>query len=101
MTAAILALRARTFASVRKHRNYRLFFTGQVISLVGTWMQNIALAWYVIELTHSAVAVGVLAFCRFAPSRSSGSSRVSSRTGSTTGAWSWARKQPRWSSQLR
>jgi MFS family permease len=67
VTAAILALPARTFASVRKHRNYRLFFTGQVISLVGTWMQNIALAWYVIELTHSAVAVGFLAFCRFAP----------------------------------
>jgi MFS family permease len=67
MTAAILALPRRTFASVRKHRNYRLFFTGQVISLVGTWMQNIALAWYVIELTHSAVAVGFLAFCRFAP----------------------------------
>jgi MFS family permease len=57
----------RTFASLRIHRNYRLFFTGQVISLVGTWMQNIALAWYVIELTHSAVAVGFLAFCRFAP----------------------------------
>jgi MFS family permease len=67
MTAAILAFPSRTFASVRKHRNYRLFFTGQVISLVGTWMQNIALAWYVIELTHSAVAVGFLAFCRFAP----------------------------------
>ena len=42
----------RTFASLRKHRNYRLFFTGQVVSLVGTWMQNIALAWYVVELTH-------------------------------------------------
>ena len=67
MTAAILAVHRRTFASIRKHRNYRLFFTGQVISLVGTWMQNIALAWYVIELTHSAVAVGFLAFCRFAP----------------------------------
>jgi MFS family permease len=67
VTAAILAFPRRTFASVRKHRNYRLFFTGQVISLVGTWMQNIALAWYVIELTHSAVAVGFLAFCRFAP----------------------------------
>ena len=40
----------RTFASLRKHRNYRLFFTGQVVSLVGTWMQNIALAWYVVEL---------------------------------------------------
>jgi hypothetical protein len=38
VTAAILALPGRTFASVRKHRNYRLFFTGQVISLVGTWM---------------------------------------------------------------
>jgi MFS family permease len=57
----------RTFASLRKHRNYRLFFAGQVVSLVGTWMQNIALAWYVIELTHSPVAVGFLAFCRFAP----------------------------------
>jgi MFS family permease len=67
VAAAILALQRRTFASVRMHRNYRLFFTGQVISLVGTWMQNIALAWYVIDLTHSAVAVGVLAFCRFAP----------------------------------
>jgi MFS family permease len=67
MTAALLAVHRRTFASVRKHRNYRLFFTGQVISLVGTWMQNVALAWYVIELTHSAVAVGFLAFCRFAP----------------------------------
>jgi MFS family permease len=67
VTAAILAVHRRTFASVRMHRNYRLFFTGQVISLVGTWMQNIALAWYVVELTHSAVAVGFLAFCRFAP----------------------------------
>jgi MFS family permease len=57
----------RTFASLRKHRNYRLFFTGQVVSLIGTWMQNIALAWYVVELTHSPVAVGFLAFCRFAP----------------------------------
>jgi MFS family permease len=61
-----IALR-RTFKSLRKHRNYRLFFAGQVVSLVGTWMQNIALAWYVVELTHSAVAVGILAFCRFAP----------------------------------
>ena len=57
----------RTFKSLRIHRNYRLFFSGQIVSLVGTWMQNIALAWYVVELTHSAVAVGFLAFCRFAP----------------------------------
>ena len=57
----------RLFASLRRHRNYRLFFTGQLISLVGTWMQNVALAWFVVELTRSPVAVGVLAFCRFVP----------------------------------
>jgi MFS family permease len=67
VTATLLALQARTFASLRKHRNYRLFFTGQVISLSGTWMQNIALAWLVVELTHSPVALGILAFCRFGP----------------------------------
>jgi MFS family permease len=67
VTAALLALHARTFSSLRKHRNYRLFFAGQLVSVVGTWMQNIALAWFVIELTRSPVAVGVLAFCRFAP----------------------------------
>ncbi len=67
MTAALAALNRRTFASLRKHRNYRLFFAGQVVSLAGTWMQNIALAWFVVELTHSPVAVGLLAFCRFIP----------------------------------
>jgi MFS family permease len=64
---ALLALNARTFASLRKHRNYRLFFSGQIVSLSGTWMQNVALAWFVVELTRSPLAVGVLAFCRFAP----------------------------------
>ncbi|MDP8910872.1 MAG: MFS transporter [Actinomycetota bacterium] len=67
MTAAVLRLHARTFASLRKHRNYRLFFGGQVVSLAGTWMQNLALAWFVVELTDSALAVGGLAFCRFFP----------------------------------
>ncbi|MDQ3992123.1 MAG: MFS transporter, partial [Actinomycetota bacterium] len=67
MTAAMLAAGARTFASLRIHHNYRLFFGGQIVSLAGTWMQNTALAWFVIELTHSPVAVGVLAFCRFVP----------------------------------
>jgi len=67
VTATLLALHARTFASLRKHRNYRLFFAGQLVSVVGTWMQNIALAWLVVELTHSPVAIGLLAFCRFAP----------------------------------
>ena len=53
--------------SLRRHRNYRLFFAGQLVSLVGTWMQNVALAWFVVELTRSPVAVGLLAFCRFVP----------------------------------
>jgi MFS family permease len=64
---ALLALNRRTFASLRKHRNYRLFFSGQIVSLSGTWMQNVALAWFVVELTRSPLAVGVLAFCRFVP----------------------------------
>src|SRR5665811_805034 len=66
MTRLRLAGR-RTFASLRHHRNYRLFFSGQVISVAGTWMQNAALAWLVLSLTHSATAVGVLAVARFGP----------------------------------
>jgi MFS family permease len=67
MTAAILRAGARTFLSVHKHRNYRLFFTGQVISNTGTWMQRVAQSWLVLSLTHSPVAVGILALCQFMP----------------------------------
>ena len=67
MTAAILRAGARTFLSVHKHRNYRLFFIGQVISNAGTWMQRVAQAWLVLSLTHSPVAVGILALCQFMP----------------------------------
>jgi len=42
VTEALLRAHTRTFASLRKHRNYRLFFGGQVVSVSGTWMQNIA-----------------------------------------------------------
>jgi MFS family permease len=67
VTALALRFGRRTFRSLRRHRNYRVFFTGQVVSLAGSWMQNIALAWLVIELSGSALAVGALAFCRFMP----------------------------------
>jgi MFS family permease len=68
MTQALLRLNTRTFASVKKHRNYRLFFLGQAISLPGTWIQRFAMAWLVYTLTHhSAIAVGVLAFATFLP----------------------------------
>jgi len=62
-----IALRTRTFRSLRRHRNYRIFFTGQLVSLAGTWMQNVALAWLVLELSGSPLAVGALAFWRFVP----------------------------------
>jgi MFS family permease len=41
------------------HRNFRLFFLGQGVSLIGTWMQSVALGWLVLELTNSAFAVGL------------------------------------------
>src|SRR5579862_1244167 len=49
------------FRSLR-HRNFRLFFGGQIISLVGTWMQTVAEAWFVYRLTGSSVLLGVLGF---------------------------------------
>jgi MFS family permease len=60
---------ARTFSSLRRHHNYRLFFAGQLTSVAGTWMQNIALAWVVVQLApHSrGLAVGLLTVCRFGP----------------------------------
>lgn len=54
-----LALMLRAF----KYRNYRLFFGGQGISLIGTWMQRIALSWLVYRLTGSAMLLGLVGFC--------------------------------------
>ncbi len=45
-----------------RYRNYRLFFGGQSISLIGTWMTRIATAWLVYRLTHSAFLLGVVGF---------------------------------------
>jgi MFS family permease len=45
-----------------RHRNYRLFFTGQSISLVGTWITRVATSWLVYRLTHSATMLGVVGF---------------------------------------
>src|SRR5207253_8717537 len=49
----------QTFRALR-HRNYALFFSGQFISLIGTWMQSIALGWLVLKLTHSAFQLGLV-----------------------------------------
>ncbi|TFH47457.1 MAG: MFS transporter, partial [Bacteroidia bacterium] len=45
-----------------QYRNYRLFFSGQSISLIGTWMQRIALPWLVYHMTGSAFLLGVVGF---------------------------------------
>ncbi|HSX22758.1 MAG TPA: MFS transporter [Gaiellaceae bacterium] len=56
----------RTFSSFR-YRNYRLFFIGQGISQTGSWMQRIALGWYVLQLTNSSFDVGLMALAQFTP----------------------------------
>lgn len=45
-----------------RHRNYRLFFCGQIISLIGTWMQSIAQSWLVYQLTKSSLLLGLVGF---------------------------------------
>ncbi|RDV83017.1 MFS transporter [Ammonifex thiophilus] len=49
------------------HRNYRLYWTGQLISVSGTWMQQVALSWLILELTHSAFKLGVVGAAQFLP----------------------------------
>src|ERR1039458_3407506 len=49
-----------TFAAL-KHRNFRLFFIGQLVSLTGTWMQSTAQGWLVYQLTGSKILLGTVA----------------------------------------
>src|SRR5690242_323112 len=49
------------------HRNFRLYWTGQLISLVGTWMQSVAQGWLMHRLTDSAFMLGLLGFAQFIP----------------------------------
>lgn len=49
------------------YRNYRLFIVGQSLSLVGTWIQRMAMMWLVYQLTHSAFLLGVVGFCEQVP----------------------------------
>jgi len=51
-----------------RHRNYRLFFSGQSISLIGTWMTRIATSWLVYRLTRSALLLGLVGFAGQIPS---------------------------------
>ncbi len=57
-----------TTFSAFKSRNYRLFFFGQSISLIGTWMQKTAVSWVIYSLTHSKFMLGVTLFATMFPS---------------------------------
>ena len=56
-----MPVRLSPFAALR-HRNFRIFWTGQTVSLVGSWMQTLALGWLVLQLTDSAFWVGLVSF---------------------------------------
>ena len=87
-----------------RHRNYRLFFAGQLISLTGTWMQSVAQSWLAYRLTGSAAMLGIVGFStqipallfspaggvvadRFARRRLLLSTQVSSIPSSQSGRW--------------
>jgi MFS family permease len=55
-----------TFRALR-HRNYRLFFWGQLVSLIGTWMQQTAMSWFVYQITNSKLLLGAVAAIGSAP----------------------------------
>jgi MFS family permease len=55
-----------TFRSLQ-HPNYRLFFFGQILSLIGTWMQSMAMSWMVYQLTYSSVWLGTIGFLNSIP----------------------------------
>ncbi len=64
-----MAVRARLrLGRALQHRNYRLFFFGQGISLIGTWLTRFATVWMVYRLTHSGALLGLVAFFGQAPS---------------------------------
>lgn len=66
MPASLLALGRQTFVSLSV-RNYRLYFTGRVFSLIGNWMQVVALGWLVLQITGSGTLLGVVLAFRYFP----------------------------------
>src|SRR5271170_6745070 len=57
---------ALAFRALR-HRNFRLFFGGQLTSLIGTWMQTVAQSWLVLKLTNAALMLGLVSFATYLP----------------------------------
>src|SRR5882762_1705629 len=57
----------RRMLGALRHRNYRLFLAGQIISTIGTWMQSVAMPWLALQLTHSGLLVGLVLAAQFLP----------------------------------
>ena len=55
-------MKVKNLVRALRHRNYKLFFSGQLISLIGTWMQSLAMGWLVYRLTNSAFMLGLVGF---------------------------------------
>src|SRR5260221_4755687 len=66
MSARARASLSMSFRAL-SHRNFRLYWTGQLVSLIGTWMQSVAQGWLMHRLTSSALMLGVLGFAQFLP----------------------------------
>ena len=60
-------VRLRDIFSALRHRNFRLFFIGQLVSLMGTWMQNTAQSWLIYQMTGSKLLLGIIAAAGTAP----------------------------------
>jgi len=83
LTNSSFASRWKTTFRALKHRNFKLFFSGQLVSLIGTWMQTIAESWLVYRMTGSSVLLGSIGFASqipvflFAPLGGAAADRVS------------------------
>ncbi len=67
MSTNALAARFSSGFRALRHRNYRLYWSGQLVSVIGTWMQSVAQAWLMHTLTASAWMLGLLGFAQFIP----------------------------------
>ena len=66
-TAPVPGRKLPSVVRALRHRNYRLFFTGQLVSLIGTWMQSVAQSWLVYRLTGSSLLLGAVGFASQIP----------------------------------
>ena len=60
--ASVSTGRFAHMARALRHRNFRLYLSGQVVSLMGSWMTRLALSWLTYRLTHSALLLGMVGF---------------------------------------